>query len=634
MFTDMVGYTALGQRNESLALALVEEQRKVIRPILGKHNGREIKTIGDAFLVEFPSALDAVRCAYDIQRATRELNVSLPEDRRVHLRIGVHLGDVIESGGDISGDAVNVASRIEPLADDGGVAISRQVYDQVQNKLELPLLSVGKRQLKNVSVPVEVFKMVMPWEGARGESTTRLDRGRIAVLPFANMSPDPNDEYFADGLTEELITSLSGVGELTVIARTSIMKYKAMQKGASEIGRELDVGILVEGSVRKAGSRVRITVQVIDAQNEGHLWAQSYDRDLQDIFAIQSDIAKQVVEALQVRLLAVDKKRFDKVPTSSIEAYTLYLKGRFHSSKPTKEAYVASIEYYERAVAIDPDFALAYAALALSYTMLGFFGMLPSEETDAKARKYAEKALRLDDSLAEAHLAMGRILRQYDWNFTGADKEFKQAIKLNPSLAEAFYNIAWLMLFKRRFDEAVAEARRALELDPLYELTSTYAGGVFLLSGRYDEAIEQFTKALKIEPDNTYARLNLGLAHVQKGMFDVGIQEMQKAASINSPTSQIDLAYAYAKAGRTENLKNLLNELLERAERNPELDLAVASAFGNLGDRDNAFAWLEKAFKEHLAYFTLLPYLFAFDSIRSDPRFQALMERVGPTIKQ
>jgi adenylate cyclase len=205
MFTDLVGYTALGQRNESLSLALVDEQRKLIRPILNRHNGREVKTIGDAFLVEFSSALEATRCAYDIQRAIKEFNISLPEERRVHLRIGVHLGDVLDSEGDVSGDAVNVASRIKDLADDGDVCLTRQVYDHVQNKFELPLKSLGPRSLRNVNTPVEVYRMQMPWGEKRVGQPAELDKKRIAVLPFANMSPDPADEYFADGLTEELI---------------------------------------------------------------------------------------------------------------------------------------------------------------------------------------------------------------------------------------------------------------------------------------------------------------------------------------------------------------------------------------------------------------------------------------------
>src|SRR6266705_2283073 len=241
MYIDMVGYTALGQRNEFLSVALVEEQRKLVRPILVRHNGREVKTMGDAFLVEFSSALDATMCAYDIQRAAREFNFSLFPEKRIHLRVGVHLGDVVESAGDISGDAVNVASRIESLATDGGVCITRQVYDSVQNKFELGLKSLGMKSLKNVEKPMEVYKMEMPWDDSRSYSPARVDTKRIAVLPFANMSPEPSDEYFADGMTEELIDRLSQLRELRVIARTSVMHYKKKEKSASEIGKELGV---------------------------------------------------------------------------------------------------------------------------------------------------------------------------------------------------------------------------------------------------------------------------------------------------------------------------------------------------------------------------------------------------------
>jgi adenylate cyclase len=405
MFTDMVGYTALAQENESLSLAMVEEQRKLIRPILTRHNGKEVKTIGDAFLVEFPSALDGVRCAYDIQRAVREFNVSLPQERRVHLRVGIHLGDVVENQGDISGDAVNIASRIEPLAEDGGVCLSRPVYDQVQNKFDLHLESLGQKQLKNVSSSLEVYKMVMPWEEARAARPTPLDKRRVAVLPFTNMSPDPSDEYFSDGMTEELITSLSGVNGLSVIARTSVMKYKGASKGASQVANELNAGTLIEGSVRKAGNKVRITVQMIDAQTESHAWAKNYDKQLDDIFAIQSDVAKQVADVLQVRLLSADKKKLEKPPTSNIEAYTLYLKGQYHFRRagPMSQGLKVALVHFEEAIANDPNFALAYAGLAYCYNQLGFFGMIPSKEAGEKAKKYVEKALELDDSLAEAH---------------------------------------------------------------------------------------------------------------------------------------------------------------------------------------------------------------------------------------
>jgi len=315
MYTDMVGYTALGQRDESLSLALVDEQRKLLRPIFNRHNGKEIKTMGDAFLVEFPSALDAVRCAYDIQRATREFNFSVSAEKGIHLRTGLHLGDVVESQGDISGDAVNVASRIEALAEDGGVCLTRQVYDHVAGKFELQMTSLGLKPLRNVSSPIEVFKIDMPWERSAIAEGPTFPANRIAILPFASFSLDPNDGFLADGMTDEIISTVSGIGGLSVISRTSVTGYKGTTKKVEEIGRELKVGSILEGSFKKAGNRIRVTAQLIDVAGDRHLWAQSYDRELNDVLAVQSDVAKQVADALKVRLLPNEKSALEKKAT-------------------------------------------------------------------------------------------------------------------------------------------------------------------------------------------------------------------------------------------------------------------------------------------------------------------------------
>jgi adenylate cyclase len=632
MFTDVVGYATLGQQNESLSLTLLDEQRKVIRRVIDDHNGREVKTFGDAFLIELPSALDAIRCAYDSQRAIREFNISKPEEKRIRLRIGLHLGDVVESQGDISGDAVNVASRIEPLAEAGGVCLTRQVYDQVKGKFELPLVSLGPKTLKSVEVPIEVFKMVMPWEKETTNEQTDNDVRRIAVLPFTNMSPDPSDEYFADGMTEELITSLSGVTGLIVIARTSIMKYKGGTKSASEIGRDLKVGTLVEGSVRKAGSRIRISVQLVNARNDGHIWAQNYDRQMNDIFEIQSDVARQVAKALQVRLLSSEQKRLDKLPTSNIEAYTLYLKGRHYTGKSfgDLESLKKAIAYYEEAIANDPNFALAYAYLAWSYNQLGFFGMRP-EEVGTKAREYAKKALSIDESLAEAHHALGRALRNFDWDFPGADREFERAIELNPGFAEAYCAGAMGLLFDRRFDDAVAKVRYALELDPLSWDTGNYAGTVFLYAGLYDEAVEQFKRVLGDNPESAYPRNNLGLAYIQKGMFEAGLREMKSAHSPGNPIAGVDLAYALARSNRLDELRSFLHTLLAEVKTNPVLEAAVASAYANMQDADRALDWLERAYTHRVPSLVSANCDFAYNGIREDPRFQQLMKKIGWT---
>jgi TolB-like protein/Flp pilus assembly protein TadD len=465
-------------------------------------------------------------------------------------------------------------------------------------------------------------------------SPVRLSKYRVAVLPLSNISPDPQDEYFADGMTEEVISKVSRIEGLEVISRTSVMQYKKTPKPVREVGRELDVGTVLEGSVRKAGSKLRISVQMIDAEKDRHIWSEDYDRTLQDVFAIQSEIAKQIADALQVRLLLDNKKRLEKSPTSNVEAYTLYLKARPSISRQDKEAFDLAIRLYEQAVAKDPKFALAYAGLARSYSGLAFHGYLPSKIAGAKARTYASKALEIDDSLSEAHRVMGGILRNFDWDIAGAEREFKRAIELNQSLAEAHSSLGILLMFKRETEAAISEAKRAMELDPLSGDTLGAAGTVYLYLGMNDDAIEQFSKALALDPRNNYARNNLGLSQVRKGALEEGIREMEqiKVESGRSPSMWSDLAYVYAKAGRIEDVRKLLSDCLNEVETNHELAVAIASAYAGLGDRDRAIEWLERAYSEHVTVLISANADFVFDSIRMDPRFQSLMRKLGFTI--
>lgn len=483
MFTDMIAYTALAQRNEQLSFALVDEQRKIIRPILARHNGREIKTIGDAFLVEFPNAVDAVRCAYDIQRTIREFNFSLSEDRRVHLRIGVHVGEVVESQGDISGDAVNVASRIEPLAEDGGICLTRQVYDHVKNKIDLHMTSLGPKSLKNVAEPTEVFKVDMPWETKTVGSTPHLDAKRLAVMPFVNMSTDPGDAYFADGLTEELISTISNIRDLTVISRTSIMKYKEGRATAGEIGQALKVGSIVEGSVRKSANRARISAQLIDVNTDGHLWARTYDREMDDIFVIQSEIAQQVADALKVRLLANEREEVEKRATGSAEAYMMYLKGRYYWNERTKDSTTKAMKHFEEAIKLDQRYALAYSGLADCYTIMADWFWMDPNDAFPKAREYDQKALEIDPRLAEAHASLGIIYNSYDGKWSESEYEFGQAIELKPGLAYVHMWYGLLLEALGRHEEALGQIKLAAKLDPLSRIVQSNMGGLLVAMG-------------------------------------------------------------------------------------------------------------------------------------------------------
>jgi len=628
MFTDMVGYTALGQRNESLSLALVEKQRKVIRPILVRHNGREVKTIGDAFLVEFPNALDAVRCAYDIQRAVREFNISMPPEQRLHLRIGVHDGDVVESSGDIFGDAVNVASRIEPLAEDGGVCLTQEVYNHVRNKFELPVSKVGPKTLKNVAEPVEVYKVVMPWEKEHSEPTPQLDPKRVAVLPFVSMSPDPNDEYFADGLTDELITKMSLLKGLEVIARTSVMNYKKKEKNVSQIGKELNVGTLLEGSVRKAGNRIRVSAQLINASTEAHLWAENYDKVLDDIFEVQSSVAENVANALKLKLLDNAKERIERRPRNP-EAYVEYLKGLFFTHKSGEESARKAIRHFERALELEPNYPEALALAGGAYGGLGLMGYAPLEEMYAKCKEMNSKALELDDTIPEAHYIMALWAYYADGNWAKAEAEYKRAIELNPNYVDAVDDYAVFLDCLGRNDESMLEIEKCLKLDPLKAASYITAGAIYGHARRFSEALELFHKALELDPDSAAGHTNLGIAYILMGRTEDGVRELEKAMSMRGTLPKGNLGYAYAVAGRREDALRLLEEI--KAEPHVgQRSYALACIYAALGEKAKALDWLEKAYEERAIFvWPMLPFEPALASLREEQRFKELVKKLG-----
>ncbi len=630
MFTDMVGYTALGQRNESLSLVMVEEQRKMLRPIFKRHNGREVKTMGDAFLVEFANALDAVRCAYDIQRASREFNISQPNDMRIRLRVGLHLGDVEESNADIFGDVVNVASRIEPLAEEGGVCVTRQVYDQVQNKFELPLTSLGTRALKNVSIPTEVYKMVMPWEEEKSVSSPQLDRKRIAVLPFQNISPDESDEYFADGVTEELISTMSRISGLRVIARTSVMGYKGGQKKISEVAKELEVGTVLEGSVRKAGERVRITVQLIDSHTSEHLWAESYDRELRDVFAIQSDISKTVAEALEVRLLSKEREIMEKTRTVNPEAYTLYLKGRFYWDERTKESVNKALKYFEQALKIDAKFALAYSGLADCYNIYGNYTWMAPGRAGPLARGFSLKALEIDENLAEAHASLALVLMNHSWDFVSAERELKRAIEIRPNFAMAYHWYADLLIYLRRFEEALLQEKLAVDIDPYSRVINMGIANLLAFHGKTDEAIARYRELIELNPDFGAVRIWKSHVHAWRSEHDDAIEEAKKAWELErNALAELNLAEIYALTGRTDEARKMLSGIMGRANDEYTSPAWIGLIELGLGRQDEGFKWLEKGVAERdsmLLYIACLPWC---KDYRSNPRWKQIGATLG-----
>jgi TolB-like protein/tetratricopeptide (TPR) repeat protein len=625
MFTDMVGFTALAQANEQLAMQLLDEQRRVVRPIISKHNGREVKTIGDAFLVEFASSLEAVNCAGDIQTAMK--GARLGDSRsEVKLRIGIHLGDVIHTGVDVAGDAVNVASRIEPLAPPGGICVSAQVRDSVLNKAHYSFNSLGTPMLKNVLSPVEVYQI--SGFGPQLERVAPADAGqkdRIAVLPFVNISQErEEEEYFADGLTEELISSVSRTQGLRVIARTSVMKYKGTSKPVSEIGRELGVGSILEGSVRRAGEKVRINVQLVDPSDEEPKWSQQYDREISDIFAIQTDIAKRVADALRLQILGGSGAG---THTRNPQAYVAHLRGRQSWNTRTEAGINRAIGFFNKALEEDAAFARAYAGLADCYSTLALLEFVPPKEAYPKAKEAVGKALSLDPMLSEAHTSLGLIRFQYDWDWKGAEEEFVEAIRINPSYAPAHHFFADYLKAMGRFDEALVEIGKAQELDPLNLAINTGVGHVLYLSKQYDSAIDQYKRAVDLDPNFTLTHIWFGRPYLEKGMYDQAISELETAVRLSGEgtLALAMLGHGLASAGRKEDSQKILDQLLERSKTKYVPSYWVAVVYNGLKDKEQVLNWLGKAFEERSSWLVWCNVEPRFDWLRDDPGFSSLM---------
>jgi len=629
MFTDMVGYSALTQRNEALAMELLDEQRGLVRQILAKYKGREVDSIGDGFLVEFASALDAVRCATGIQSALKEANASRPDEKKIWIRVGIHLGDVIHTGNQVAGDAVNIAARIEPLAPPGGVCVTAQVHASVVNKFEGVFESMGMPDLKNIATPIEVYRVSGYGQAINRTAPVResLPKDRVAILPLANISADPADEYFADGMTEELISSVSRTKGLRVIARTSVMRYKGSGKSIAEIGRELNVGSVLEGSVRMAGNKIRISVQFVDTSNEEPQWSHDYDREIEGILDIQSDIAHKVAEALREHVLGDASRRDEARATSNPEAYINYLRGRQFWNKRTEGSLKRAIGFFEDALRIDENYAMAYTGLADSYATLALLEFMAPHEAYPKAKEAVGKALALDSQLTEAHTSLGLIRFQYDWDWKEAEREFMEAININPNYAPTHHFFADYLKVMGRFDEALTEIEKAQDLDPLSLAINTGAGHVLYLSRQYDRAIEQYKRAVDLDPGFMMTHVWFGRPYLEKGMFAEAISELETAVKLSgeSTLALAMLGHGLASARRRDEAMHILEKLKERSKNQYVPSYWIAVIYNGLRDREQVIAWMRKAFDERSSWLVWTNVEPRFAWVRSDPDFASLL---------
>lgn len=465
--------------------------------------------------------------------------------------------------------------------------------------------------------------------GSRAVSTSSISNKSIAVLPFDNLSRDPDNAYFAEGIQDEILTRLAKVADLKVISRTSTQHFKSAPENLPEIAKQLGVTNILEGSVQKAADQVRVNVQLINAMTDAHVWADTYDRKLTDIFAVESEIAKAIAETLQAKLTGAEKSSIAKAPTANPEAYELYLKGRFFWNKRTGDDLRKSIEYLKQAIAKDPGYALAYAALADSYALLRFYGGASPAESVVPAQAAAKKALELDDSLAEAHASLGLIATE-ELEVNRGVNELERAIQLNPNYATAHHWLGLALATLRQSDRSIRELKRALELDPLSMIINADLSIIYLYAHRYDAAEAQARKTLEMDSRSFVAHYYLGEALQLTGRLKEAIPEFQKAVELNNdPYSIAMLAQAYARNGQTDEARKLLAHLNEMAKSAEVPDYALATAYTALGEKERAIEALEHGFSEgNKSYLFLLPGDPFLDDLRGDPRFEALVQKI------
>jgi TolB-like protein/Tfp pilus assembly protein PilF len=629
MFTDMVGYTAMMQEDEDHAKLLRDRHRNVLEDLSLEHQGKVIQYFGDGTLTIFGSAVEAVLCAIDIQ-------LELKKDPSVNLRIGIHSGDIVYDDDGIFGDSVNVASRIEASAIGGSILISRKVYDEIINHKEINAVSLGYHEFKNVKTPIEVYaiksdQLNIP-ESSSIDTLVGLKKESIAVLPFINMSSDADNEYFSDGITEEILNALARVDKLHVTSRTSSFAFKGKNVDIREIGKQLAVKTVLEGSVRKVGNRVRVTAQLIETKSGFHKWSEIYERDIEDIFAVQDEIARTISKNLIENLAITDqRKTLVKSSTRNMEAYNLYLKSSHFWKKWTPLDIRKSLEYLEQAIQLDENFAKAYSALSGCYVYLGAFGQMPSKIAYPKAKEYAHKALQLDDSLPDSHLSIAMV-DFFDWNWDAAYKSFIKTLELNPNNAEAHQYFAYYLLAFGNFKKAVAECERALSIDPLSIPINASLAETYAHCGMFEQARDQFSKTLELDPNFRAALNGLGWTNYFLGEHDIAIEKLKQSQDLlgDPLKSNAALGYIYAKLNMKNELDQCLLKLEERTKKEKEISFLFDYAIINMGlkNYDKVFDYLNRAYDEKIGGLIFIRGRY-WKEIHDDPRFKELLIKMN-----
>lgn len=637
---DIAGYSRLMGQDEVATVRGLKGHQVVVLPLVDEFGGRIIDTAGDGIMAEFPSAIGAVECATEIQKVMAARNRDEPEDRRMQFRVGINLGDVIHDETRIYGDGINVAARLENIAEPGGVCISEDVYRQVRDKMTLSCRDLGEQVLKNISRPVRVYALTdtdvsrVPEPGTSANPPGALS---IVVLPFVNMSPAAENEYFADGLSEELLNVLAKIRGLRVISRTSAFSFKGKNVDIPTIAQRLGVAHALEGSVRRAGNRVRITAQLIKVATDSHLWSETYERELDDIFSVQDHIARAVVKELRAALMSgapddvantalnEEVAAAAKGRAETADAYSLYLQGRFFADRITQEDLAKGIGFFRQAVELEPAFALAWAGLSRAHMHEAGYSLTPLDQGFGEARAAAARALELEPNLPEGHVALGLVQMNYDWDWREADASFRRALTLAPGNTEVLRGAAVLAGIVGRHAEAVALARRAALLDPLSMSAHRTLGARCLSADLLDEAEAAIKKAIEINPQGGLVHCWLGRVHLLQGK----IVEARKAfeREVIEFFRFQGLAIIEHAQGRRPESDAALHGLIDKYASESAYQVAEVYAFR--GELDLAFQWLARAHAQHDPGLIGSKSNALLRSLHGDLRWQAFLEKMG-----
>ncbi len=663
MFTDIVGYTHMMQSDEKKAVTLLKHYNATLDKWVTQHGGRVANYYGDGSLCIFNSATSAVQCAVDIQKELRQ-------DPIVPLRIGLHIGEVIFEEDKAIGDGVNIASRIQSLGRENTVLISSDIHDKIKNNSSFSTMSLGHFDFKNINKPMEVFALsndgllvperkklsgkVKSKNNVRryvyillstiviGIAASRLyssifpeahkgtSEKSIAVLPFTDMSQSGDQEYFSDGLTEDIITQLAKINAFKVTSRTSVMKYKNIKKSLKEIGSELGAAIILEGSVQKSGNKVRITAQLINAVTDEHLWAETYDRTLDDIFAIQTDIATKIANALKASLSTAEEQDLTKNYTRNTEAYQLYLQGRYEWNKRLEAPVRKSIEFFKQAIEKDSTYALAYSGLGDAYLMLGVYSAMRPDESFPIGKIYVEKALKLDPTLAEAYATLIDIHIHYYWDADAAEDYFQKAVASNPEYANAYHWHSEVYDMRHEFEKAVEESKKALLHDPYNTTINMQLGKNLIYAGQFQLAADQLQKTLVFDSTNALVHNNLGIAYTGLKQLDKAMYYFQRATDYGNGNTRMIAGFGFAKAvtGKKEEAQRIFDDLLQQSNTSyvPSYDLATVSV--GMGNKEESIKFLEQAYINREPWMPFIGMNPLFNSLRENPQFQALVEKI------